>query len=576
MQAKDIRLGCCTRCGQGTERRSPFCRRARWEAREEVDRVLVIGIDGATFDVIDPMVARGELPNIGGVIARGARGQLESSIPPVTAAAWVSFMTGVNPGKHGIFNFFELSPDAIRQGQRRLITSRLIASATIWEIVDRAGGRMVAVNVPVTYPPWPIRGAMIPGLPTPAKDETLTHPPELLSEIESATGEYLLEENPSQGDAVPLREWTERYVRIEEQRHRAALHLIGRKEWDLFVIVYGITDRVQHLCWEEYRYGGAMADAVPRAYRTVDRMAGELIARAGPETRLILVSDHGFGDLEKVFCTNRWLREHGFLRLKGAGPGGTQRRPGLRRGTLGGALSRCGFRRVAEFLPQPVRRVGLPVPALRARGPATVDWERTDAFAGNFGIYINVREGDLGTVERGPACEELRRRIMEELEELRDPETGGRVVDLVASREEVYEGRHAERAPDILFRLKGMAYQQQNRPDAKELFADQRGGTHRMQGVLVAAGSPIQPGARFRDAALIDVAPTLLYLLGVPVPREMDGRVLTEGLRQEVLEARPVEVSAAPVERIDLQKRGYRRDEEEAILRQLAGLGYLD
>lgn len=541
-----------------------------------MDRVLVIGIDGATFDVIDPMVARGELPNIGGVIARGARGRLESSIPPVTAAAWVSFMTGVNPGKHGIFNFFEVSPEAIRQGLRRLITSRSIESPTIWEIVDRAGGRLVSVNVPVTYPPWPIRGIMISGLPTPAKDETLTHPPELLSEIESAIGEYLLEENPSRGDTTPLREWMERYVRIEEQRHRAALYLIGREEWDLFAIVYGITDRVQHLCWGEYRYGGAMVDAVPEAYRTVDRMVGELISRAGPQTRVILLSDHGFGDLEKVFCTNRWLCEHGFLRLKGAGPGGTRPRPGLRWGTLGGALSRCGFRRVAELLPQPVRCMGLPVLKLRAEGGTTIDWERTDAFAGNFGIYINVREGDVGRVERGRACEELRRRIMAELEELPDPETGGPLVDLVASRGDVYEGPYAERAPDILFRLKGMAYQQQNRPDAKELFTDQRGGTHRMQGVLVAAGPSIQPGATFRDAALIDIAPTLLYLLGVPVPGEMDGRVLTEGLKQEVLEARPVEVSTAPVERIDLLKRGYRKEEEEAILRQLAGLGYLD
>ncbi|KPK68943.1 hypothetical protein AMJ82_06915 [candidate division TA06 bacterium SM23_40] len=540
-----------------------------------VDRAVVIGLDGATFDVIDPMVARGELPNMARVLDRGARGTLESSIPPVTAPAWVSFMTGVNPGKHGIFNFSELSPDAIRRGVRHLITSRSIKSPTIWEIVDRAGGRTVAINVPVTYPCWPIRGCMISGVPAPTKDDAFVHPPALLSALENALGEYPLEQNPPRGVPVDLNEWTRRYRGIEEQRHRAATYLIDRDEWDLFVVVYGLTDRIQHLCWSHYRHGGALEEAIPEAYRTVDRWIGELMAKVGDETTVLVMSDHGFGDLDKAFCTTRWLNEHGFLcyakpRWPGIGAG-----LAVRRATVGRILSRCGFGGLAARLPDRFQGIVVRLPMLRTGGNG-IDWEKSDAFAGNFGIYINVRDGGAGAASGGGEYGDLRRRIASELERLVDLETGECVVDTISFREEVYCGEFAELAPDILFQMKEMRYQQHNRPTCRELFTTQTGGTHRMDGILIAAGPHAASGARFEKASLVDIAPTLLYLLGLPVPAAMDGRVLIEGLDEELLRSREVKVTEAEIARIDLEERGYRKDEEEAIMRQLAGLGYLD
>jgi len=284
-------------------------------------RVLALGLDGATFDLIGPWVAEGHLPVLGQLMHTGVSGELETVYPPLTGPAWSSFMTGRSPARHGVSEFFRREPDTYRQV---LNSQRDIDGKTLWKLLSEAGKQVGVIGVPLTYPPEVVSGFIISGLLTPAGSRDFTYPVSLLNELEAHLGVYRLrhDEKYRHGNPEPL--LREQYE-ILENNVQAALYLMNRKPWDFFMLHLLGTDRIQHELWhvmdtshpqhdpaERKRYGNVVLDF----YKAVDAAIGRLLEALDDDTAILVMSDHGFGPVYKFVNFNTWLLQQGLLRLK--------------------------------------------------------------------------------------------------------------------------------------------------------------------------------------------------------------------------------------------------------------------
>ncbi len=559
--------------------------------KNEPRKIMVIGIDGGTFEVIRPLVQRGELPNLAALMEQGVSGNLLSTVPPITAPAWMSFMTGMNPGKHGFFHF-------LGNEHRNYVGSVLSAAdlrvRTLWSILSEHGKRLILLNVPMTYPPMRVNGVMVSGLGSPLDSQHVTFPPGVYHELGEQVGEYEIDQSIEQrfDGQIPspasLADLIQRLHRMTEKRTEAAIYLLRKYEWDLFMVVYVITDRLQHLFWRfwdlshpEYdpdlatRFGRAIADG----YRKVDEAIGTIGREVGDDLTIIVMSDHGFGPLHECFFVNAWLYQKGFLAVKRMLPWRFQtgRTPIYR------ILSRLGLGALRRLLPRHVNQFGIPRIRRIPRGwQELVDWSRTRAYAsGPLGININLRGREPhGIVSADGEYEALLRDITRELHVLKHPVTGDPMVDSVLRKEEAYTGPYVEDATDLLFAMKGLAcLPHPGNAASRRLFGTPPigwNGTHRFEGILSMRGPQVRQGAFVKQAQILDLAPTILHLFGLPVPEEMDGRVLEEAIDPELLASHPV--AYAHANRLDLGREDgplLPAEDEEQMREHLQNLGYL-
>lgn len=554
----------------------------------EKNKVVIIGIDGGTFDIIGPMIERGELPRLAALVRSGARSDLQSTVPPITAPAWTSFMTGTAPGKHGIFNFVG---DTHRTYGGRVLSAADSRSPTLWSLLGRAGKRLTLLNIPFTYPPEQVNGIMISGMGAPGEGEDIALPRDVYRDLVKEVGPYTVD--LPVGDIFRDREGVQARAdglisglhAMEARRTDAALHLLSRYEWDLFMIVYVMTDRLQHLFWRfmdathpgydaelAQRYGTAIADG----YRAVDRELGRVLDACGGGATVIVMSDHGFGPLHRCFYINSWLVQNGLLRLKRTLPWKFQRTAvPLRR-----VLDKLRLGAAAAMLPESVLDRGIPV--IRRSGKKwheLVDWSRTRAYAADpLGISINLRGREPGGSVRQADYESVVRDIREKLLQLTDPVTGGRVVDSVTHSSEAYSGPASGDAPDLLISLQGLSclpYPQ--RFTAGNLFEppqNEWSGTHRFNGIFIMNGPGIRPGADLTGARIIDIAPTVLHLFRQPVPADMDGRVIADAFSDRDLEAHPVVYATSPGQEKHAGE-ALSDGDEQKVRTHLESLGYL-
>src|SRR4030042_3413938 len=265
-------------------------------------RVFVIGLDGSTFDLLDPWIEEGKLPHLKRMMERSTFGRLESTTPPVTPPAWTSFMTGVNPGKHGVFDFYAFNPNSF---EKDLVNSSHVRSKRFWDLAGERGKRSIILYVPLTYPPQRLEGVMISGIPAPLHGE-LIYPKEMEEELKKKSEKWLFEV-----DLDKLRDFHEESFLKEiyqtlEARIGVANYLVS-KEWDIFVLVIMETDWMQHFLWgEKERY------LLP-FYAKIDGMIGHFIDSLTEEDTILILSDHGFGEVSRTFYINSWLRKEGFL-----------------------------------------------------------------------------------------------------------------------------------------------------------------------------------------------------------------------------------------------------------------------
>ena len=288
---------------------------------KEAKKIIIIGLDGATFDIINPLIKRGELSNLARLIKDGVSGELISTIHPTTPQAWTTFMTGKGAGSHGIYDFIERVNDKY---EIRFVNGSFKKVKTLWTILSNMGKRVGIMNVPFTYPPENVNGFMISGFDTPSIDSNFTYPAELYNEIVREVGRYDLR------GTFPIGKRKDEYRiedidRVIKNRVDVSRYLLKSRDLDLFMVVFGSTDHVQHLFWrhmEEMENGikneevGRYGHIIHHTYKKIDEAVGELIEQAGKDTTVIIMSDHGGGRIKKNINLNNWLAENGFLKYK--------------------------------------------------------------------------------------------------------------------------------------------------------------------------------------------------------------------------------------------------------------------
>jgi predicted AlkP superfamily phosphohydrolase/phosphomutase len=568
-------------------------------------QVLIIGLDGATFDLIKPWVATGQLPTFKQLMEAGIQANLESTIPPITPPAWTSFMTGMNPGKHGVFNFTEYHPT---DHSIRYANASNRKMPTVWRVLSALGWSVGVFNVPMTYPPEEVNGFCIAGLDTPDKNSDFVYPRWLKQEIEHAVGEIYLDprhlgymKTDDKRDKI-----LEALVRIENRRTQIAAYLITKYPVDVMMLVYTATDTVQHFFWNymdpthpSYDPSGAekYRDAILKIYRAIDTDMAILLDAVPQECTVIVVSDHGGGPVSgRVIHLNQYLHELGLLAYKN-GSVGTPSRWLHRRissldGYLRGVLSPRQKAAIVRLFPRLREKWESYATAL-----TMIDWAKTQAYCLEFlafpsEIWINVEgRNPHGRVKAGAEYEKLLEFLADQLLNLRDEATGRRIIRRVYRREEVYQGPYVDHAPDLMFSWWDDAGLESRKsvPGAKHpslrIYADAReelaaswSGTHRLHGILLLKGEPFRTGTTLPQAHIADIAPTLLYLLGIPVPAEMDGRVLFEAFHEAFVASHPVEYRQGGWLAHERQPSGavYSMAETEKIQERLKDLGYID
>lgn len=558
-------------------------------------RVLIIGLDGATWEVITPWINDGTLLNLARLQRSGSWGELRSSILPITAAAWSTFMTGKRPGKHGVFHFIDLfDSNASPSDKPEIVNARSIKSSTLWDILGHHDRKVALINVPMTYPPRPVNGFMITGLLTPRNASIFTYPPELSREITDYIIDLdrFIDAKPFQGlrsdyDEVvaPTLSLMHEFRDMLEKRAKTTLSLMDSRPWDLFMVVFTGPDRIGHYLWPYHHlaknnYGSEaeqLHNAIREYYVRLDEVIGSLIDTAGENVITIIMSDHGMGPkYTRRVHWNNWLLEHGWLSPRASGnsalnPDSWLKRLGLPRDKVG---------RVLLWMPGMLGRKL--VNKAVSSSTVGVDTNLSKAhcvpmYSTIFGIQLNV-EGE----ERRALQEEIIRAV----EEVTDPETGQRIVQQAILGKEYYYGPYANNIPDIIV-IMNPAYTGGFRISHYSSLVTDLGnrtghGDHRMEGIFVASGPDIASRAESLPGLNIeDIAPTVLYLMDLPVPSDMDGRVLTETLPPDVLESRPVRQGEPmgfwPKEDELVFGDEVMSDEDEAEIRKrLQALGYLE
>jgi predicted AlkP superfamily phosphohydrolase/phosphomutase len=566
-------------------------------------KIVIIGLDAAVMSLVRPWVEQGDLPNLASLMSKGISGELESVMPPLTPPAWTSFMTGKNPGKHGIYHFME--HDIGGYGMTCTNGSNRRAE-TVWKMANRAGYTVGVMNTPFTYPPEKLDGFQISGFDTPSSDSAFVHPPELKKEIEEKFGPLILNLR-FLGSMTSLEKRAcavEELRQSDEQWSQLALHLLEQHPQDVMMFTFMSIDTVEHHFWhymdKSHFYhdpeGAELFRGVIReVYRRLDRTIGEIVQRLDSSAHVFVVSDHGQEAIsDRTLFTNRILAQAGLLAYKPVNPFTVMLRTVTRpvHGWLRQNLSHKQKLRLSTLFPKLRDNADSIVTSYNE-----IDWSRTQAFSHEAwacppSVIINLKGIKSQGIVEGADYEKVIEKVLAALYAIKDPRTGKQVITKVHRREGLYQGPYTEHAPDLTlqwwgespFNTKPSLRQENHLPPlriekSEPLRLAEWSGHHTLDGILIACGPCFKQGEKVSGARLVDLAPTLLYLLGLPVPEDMDGKVLQEAMDASSLhhrneEGRPVMGSAATVVATD--EYGYSAEEEAQVEARLKNLGYLE
>lgn len=540
-------------------------------------KVVVIGLDGATWRVLIPLMRAGKMPTLQRLAVGGVVGSLESTVPDLTPPAWTSFMTGKRPGNHGVFWFGRIDP---HNRSFAPSSSQGIRAETLWQILSRHGREVGVVNVPMTFPPRSVNGFMITGMLTPGTHLQFTYPSSLRDEILQLVGEYHLD--------VPWQSYLSRDVSIfltdleamTRQRAKVTRYLQDRYPVDMLMVVFVGPDRIHHALWgyvAEDADSGDLPDfpiirgRIESFYTELDSIIGNLVAAAGPKANVILLSDHGFGPYRRMVFLNKWLAQLGLLTPRGSR---WQRSLRSRIKELSKKLGLSPQRLSDAIGLEGVRKL--------KRVSSRIDWRRTKAYSTWIGIQINLagRESK-GIVQPGAEYEALRNEIIQQLGNLVDPETGKQAFTGLC-KEEVYQGRYVEKAPgDIILFPNDDGYMAPSQAvDVPDVFARPPGwspGCHRPDGIFLAHGPIFRQGITIEGAHITDITPIILHALGLPIPGDLDGRPLKRVFTPDFWATHPVhwERPSDPEDMAQYPTEvGLDEDDQAIVEDRLRALGY--
>lgn len=535
-------------------------------------RVLIIGLDGATFDVLVPLMEAGRMPRLKEAVTSGASGLLRSTMPPLTPAAWTTFLTGRQPGAHGIIDF----------EQYDVFTNRFVMNSarcgdrvpSIWQILGDQGLKVGSVNVPMTYPPMKVNGFMVSGFETPGPESDFIYPAELKPDILARWPDPTFGKNWRKKRFGGLKLFRENVEYLSRSFHQGAamtMWLGDRFGWDVLMVVLKLVDNLQHKTWKyldprfEHR-DGARREIVADAFHELDRATGTLLDYAAAnDASALIVSDHGHGSLEGKVHPNALLKRWGYLSLAA----GAERKDNTKRDRHIGDVERA-----------------LPVDYANTRAAVM--------HAGNAGfLYINLKGRQPTGIVEPADYEALRDELIARLQSdgctIRNPE--GMQIPLfpeVHRPEVVYGCRRKDQPwlPDLILiphETLSVVRRLRGRTIVKWFPYRRMEGTHRHDGIFIATGPGIRVDRDVR-AHLVDCAPTILTMLGLAVPDEMQGRVVAEIFATPpVIKTTSATPRSAPSEQVlpssahaAAQEPVYSEDELAKVTERLSDLGYLE
>jgi len=455
-------------------------------------KVLIIGLDCAPPDLVFEKW-KNDLPVLRGLMEKGVYGPLKSTDPPITIPAWTSMVTSKNPGRLGLYGI----RNRLDYSYEKMVfaNSLLVKEDTLWDILSRRGKKVALLGVPQTYPPKSVNGHMITCFLTPDTNSNYTYPESLKGEIRSWVGEYLLDVDNFRTEEKD--KLLEQIYEMTEKQFKVALHLLKEKEWDFFMMVEMGVDRIHHGFWKfhdpkhiKYEPGSKYENAIRDYYLYVDRKVGELLSHIDSETTVLVVSDHGAKAMVGGVCVNEWLMEKGYLHLK---------------------------EKPAGVIPL---------------GKAKVDWKRTMAWGegGYYSrIFLNVKGREPEGVIAPSDYERIRENLRKALEAITD-DRGITIGTKVYKPEEIYsEVRRIP--PDLIVYFGNLSWRSVGSIGLGSIltFENDTGpddANHDTHGIFIMKGTNVKARGLREGLNLLDVAPTVLNLMGVEVPGDMEGRVI--------------------------------------------------
>jgi predicted AlkP superfamily phosphohydrolase/phosphomutase len=537
--------------------------------------MVIIGLDGGTFDIIKPLAEKGRLRFFNRFLQDGSCGVLRSTHPPVTAPAWTSFMTGKNPGKHGLFDFQRINDS----GEKVLTYSTDCKSATIWDYLGDTDIKILLVNIPMTYPPMPVNGICISGFPVP-HNSCYVFPEDKFTMIKASgyitDWTEILQKNRWRTKANILRE-------VEKKRIEVFANLLKKETWNLSMIVVSGTDHISHLEWQK-----GNRRAVENYYVFIDHLFNKLdIEGTFTNTSILVMSDHGFTQSEYVFYMNVWLMRQGYLTCKmefeKTHDRFAEERQKLiygKRGKLLGFLGafgltrenviffakKTGLIRLESYLPHQL------VSIFPSRN-IIPDWKRTRAYMisnASKGLNINLQGREKNGIVSIQEYEALRLDLIKKLKSVKLPD-GSNVFEYVDIRENIYSGPFCEQAPDIILWPSQRCNVKMGKVGENYLEKITE-AHHTMEGIFMFKGHTVRKSFNY-NLGIEDLAPTIMHFLGLSCPNDMDGvaikeifEPLSEPALREVVFRDPL-LKAYPG--------GSYETEESSVINQLKALGYL-
>ena len=561
------------------------------------ERTFVIGLDAADPDLLEGWIEGGELPFFKQLMSEGTYGRLKCIPPVFSPVEWTSILTGTNPGKHGIFGF-ERVLDGGKQIQ--VLNREDRTGLAFHEILAEAGKRVGVINMVMTYPAAEINGVVIAGMETPdLRSPGVSYPAGLIEELQSIGCDYRI--SPGVAGLLmdgKIEEAIAALDKAADARYEATTYLMEEYDCDLMVVLFSEIDHCSHYFWNlhdklhpDYNEEQAerFGDVLLRAYQKHEEIVQDLMS-AYPDATFVICSDHGVGfNYEARYYMKELFTRLGWYCAADAGSAHTNLRSLLVRVVEGAYW--LTFRR---FPMRYKRKLARLVPGLRSRVESivsNVDWDRTRIWSNDvfFSMVINRTDGagePLFSSEE--AFSDFRDEIIEKLGALEELGTGKPLVKAVHTREELYSGDYVDDAPDLVIEWDDVRLRNGIRCDDIVIHPDEMeknqiqeilSGEHRPYGILLMKGEAIGRDHRMTDGNILDIAPTVLYLSGQPIPRTMDGSVLSEAFCESFRADNPVEYADEHLEKERAQggeRSDYSTEDAMAVRERLRQLGYVE